>query len=193
MEFEIRACYSWKKVSEIDTLTKRAWILCGRSNVGKSSLLNKLLNKKVSTISKKPGKTRKIDIYELKDYYIVDLPGYGYAKRSKQEREHWKSIITSFIEKNFKYLCCLLLVDAKVGIVELDKKLISYIKGFDIPLFMAVTKCDRIPRPYYQRILNGLFTEVKDLRREHIILTSAKTGYGIKELRRLLASDSCSE
>ncbi len=153
---------------------------CGRSNVGKSSLLNMLmLNRKMAKISSTPGKTISIN-YFLVDGKIIlaDLPGYGYAKRPKKEIDRWKLLMESFftgqegIKENF------ILIDARRGLAELDLIMVDWLKSLHQEFSFVFTKTDKMK---IQEALKGA-RDVKAVFGKEVILTSAKKGIGRKEL-----------
>jgi GTP-binding protein len=158
----------------------------GRSNVGKSSLLNSLLNqKKLAQISKTPGKTRLLNYFAVMDnknrdkIHFVDLPGYGYAKVSRDMRESWKSLIEGYLENSQHLMGFLLLIDSRRGIQEDDIQLIEYLHDLGKKVCPILTKSDKLGRQQktlvvresteaLSRIGEGLFP----------ILHSAKKGEG---------------
>ncbi|SRR5690606_4205368 len=121
-------------------------ILCGRSNVGKSSFINSLFNKKnLAKTSSTPGKTRSINYYMIDDkFYIVDLPGYGYAKTSKKEREHWGKLINSFLSTSKNIFIAFHLIDSRHKPTELDIKLNELLRSKGIPYIVLHSKADKL-------------------------------------------------
>ncbi len=152
----------------------------GRSNVGKSTLLNSLLNrKKLAKVSSKPGKTRSINFFLVNNsIYFVDLPGYGYASVSKGEREKWKKLVESYLLSERKKLL-IILVDAKVGPTKLDIDMVEYVKYYNIDFCIVATKSDKISN-------NKLFTSIKKIKNElnisEVIPFSALKGTGKDKL-----------
>lgn len=121
-------------------------ILCGRSNVGKSSFLNTLFNKKnLAKISSTPGKTRTLNYYSIDElFYIVDLPGFGYAKVSKTERETWGKFVTEFIKKSEYIRLAIHLIDSRHNPTSLDIMLNSMLKQNSIPYLVVLSKSDKL-------------------------------------------------
>ncbi len=119
--------------------------LCGRSNVGKSSLINKLLGRKsLARVSAEPGKTITVNYYEVdKTLYLVDLPGYGYAKRSFDERNKWKALIDKYFSLGSDILF-LQLVDLKAGVTKDDEAMIKFLVECELPFAVICTKCDKL-------------------------------------------------
>ncbi len=120
--------------------------LAGRSNVGKSSLINCLAGRKqLARISSTPGKTRSVNFYRVTpgDYYLVDLPGYGYAKISKTERAHWAKLIERYVESSQSLRAIVLLIDARLTPQKLDLDLLAFVQGRNIPHLAVLTKVDK--------------------------------------------------
>lgn len=131
--------------------------LCGRSNVGKSSLVNKLLGRKsLARVSAEPGKTITVNYYEVdKTLYLVDLPGYGYAKRSFSEREKWKGLIDKYFSLDTDILY-LQLVDLKAGITKDDAAMISFLVECELPFAIVCTKCDKLNKTNREKNLEEI-------------------------------------
>jgi len=124
--------------------------LAGRSNVGKSSLLNKLTGRKnLAKISSTPGKTRSLNFYKVspEEFYLVDLPGYGYARCSKTERDKWAALITRYLRGNARLFGVVALLDSRLPPQALDIELITYIKSQEIAVFPVMTKADKCKQP----------------------------------------------
>ena len=126
-------------------------ILCGRSNVGKSSFINSLFNRKnLAKISSTPGKTRSINYYLIDDkFYIVDLPGFGYAKTSLKEREYWAKLVAGYMNKSDNIALAFHLVDSRHKPTDLDIKLNSLLKHSDIPYIVVLSKVDKLKQSEY--------------------------------------------
>jgi len=120
--------------------------LAGRSNVGKSSLLNKLTGRKnLAKISSTPGKTRSLNFYRVtpEEFYLVDLPGYGYARCSKTEREKWAKLINTYLQNNPRLFGVVALLDSRLPPQALDIELVNYIRELGIEVFPILTKADK--------------------------------------------------
>ncbi len=121
----------------------------GRSNVGKSSLINSLLNRKsLARVSSMPGKTITINFYDIdKKLYLVDLPGYGFARRSPEEKKAWSALTDGYFVKNPNIDCLRAvnqLIDVRVGPTDDDIMMINYLIEARIPFFVTATKCDKL-------------------------------------------------
>jgi len=120
----------------------------GRSNVGKSSLLNKLVGqKKLAKVSATPGKTRSINFFSINErFYFVDLPGYGYAKVSRTERESWGKLLESYLTASKCLIGMVLLLDCRREPTEQDLMLTEWLEKRKLPVIIALTKCDKLGR-----------------------------------------------
>src|ERR1035437_4973759 len=121
-------------------------ILCGRSNVGKSSFINSIFNRKdLAKISSTPGKTRSINYYLINEkYYIVDLPGFGYAKISKKEREFWGNLIKDYLNTSINIVLAFHLIDSRHKPTELDIELNQLWRDKQIPYIVLLSKTDKL-------------------------------------------------
>jgi len=130
----------------------------GRSNVGKSSLLNKLAGrKKLAKVSSTPGKTRSINFFLVNDrFYFVDLPGYGFAKVPKVEKEKWVKLVESYLTDNPNLIGLLLLLDCRRDPNDDDEQLIDWMKVNDIPGLAVITKADKLNRDKLNRKLHQI-------------------------------------
>ena len=123
--------------------------VAGRSNVGKSSLINALLNSRLAKTGQTPGKTRSINFYRIdipdsKSFRLVDLPGYGYAARSKDERNEWNRLVSSYMRKRESLKLVLHLVDFRHGLLKNDKELQEWIRSNGKNMLVVFTKADKI-------------------------------------------------
>ena len=164
-------------------------VFLGRSNVGKSSLINKLCNRRnLARVSRTPGKTREINYYFLnKKFYFVDLPGYGYAKVPEQMRASWGKLIEQYLEKRRQIRLAIQVVDARHGLTELDKMMVDWLEYYEIPYLVVLTKADKIARSKLPLHLNAVKQNFNDHKfcRE-VIPFSAVTDLGREEVLRLL-------
>lgn len=120
----------------------------GRSNVGKSSLINVILERKnIAKVSRSPGKTRNINYYLINDhFYLVDLPGYGYAKVSGTEQKRWQKLIESYIINNASLKLVFILIDSRIGLKESDRQLIDWLLFNQVNFQIILTKSDKISK-----------------------------------------------
>ena len=161
----------------------------GRSNVGKSSLLNRLLGRKsLARTSSTPGRTQAVNYFLVnRRFYFVDLPGYGYAKAGKEARREWAARVEGYFREEPPD-AMVLLVDGKVGATPLDLQAYQYLSGLGAAIVVAATKIDQLPRGRRVQAVQGV-REVLGLQETiPVIPVSARSGEGIKELWGVLSS-----
>ncbi len=172
--------------SQLEELEVPQIILAGRSNVGKSSLINCLAGrKKLAKISSTPGKTRSLNYYlvEPEGYYIVDLPGYGYAKCSKTERAKWGMLIDSFLKDNHHIAAAAVLLDSRLNPQQNDMEMVSYFTQCRIPIIPVMTKSDKCK----QRDRSKVQKKWQDIIKTKPICVSSKSGMNRTALLNLFA------
>lgn len=161
-------------------------VFVGRSNVGKSSLLNRLLGRRdLARTSSRPGRTRAVHYYRVnRRFYFVDLPGYGYARVAQRDRAMWAELIDGYLRSAPRALQAVLVADAKIGGSDLDREALDYLEGLGVPALVAATKVDRLSRSQRERALAVLAERLGGGRRRTIVPVSARTGEGIPVLWR---------
>lgn len=155
----------------------------GRSNVGKSSLINRLLNRRdLVKVSGVPGKTRSLNFFQLGEtLYLVDLPGYGFARVTKKMKNDWKGLISSYILNRQTLICVVVIVDIRHEVKSQDLEMVSWLKKEHIPMLLVYTKQDKLTankRQHNAAVLDAGLGVTKSER----VLFSAKTGEGREEL-----------
>jgi GTP-binding protein len=166
-------------------------VLCGRSNVGKSSFINTLFNRKnLAKTSSSPGKTKSLNFYLVEEkFYIVDLPGFGYAKVSKKEREHWQKLIHRYLEQGNNIHSAYHFIDSRHAPMNLDILLNDYLKEFGIPYTVIFSKVDKLKQSELSKNRNELVKIFPELTYgENLISFSAIKGVGKKEVITMLRS-----
>ena len=160
--------------------------LSGRSNVGKSSLVNALLNRKsLARVSGEPGKTITVNFYDVdRRLYLVDLPGYGFAKRSPEEKKRWSALTDGYFTKNpnidsLKLVCAL--IDARTGPTADDCDMLYYLSETGLPHIVVATKADKLNATETKQFY-AMMEENELTRSLPVSLCSAKTGIGKNEL-----------
>ncbi len=160
----------------------------GKSNVGKSSLLNAMLNRKaLARTSSQPGKTQTINFYSVQDTFMfVDLPGYGYAKVSKQERERWGKLIEGYLQKREHLQKIILLVDIRHEVGKNDKMMYDWIKHYHSQVVVVATKADKIKRSQIQKHLSIIKKGLELSSDDQLIAFSSETKQGKEELWKVI-------
>ena len=157
----------------------------GRSNVGKSSLINRVLGRKsIARVSSTPGKTVTVNFYRLSEARLVDLPGYGYAKVADKERERWAELMEGYFRSGRNIKLCLQLVDMRHKTTDFDISMLEFLRHFDIPYAVVLTKCDKINKSEFAARLKAVHEELGDLANDITIIPfSALKGTGTEEIR----------
>ena len=173
-------------VHKCPTPDRPEYAFIGRSNVGKSSLINMITNhKKLAKTSSRPGKTQLINHFAINDdWYLVDLPGYGYAKISKTERDKFQAYIIDYIEKRENLYCLFVLIDSRLAPQKIDIEFITWLGEKRVPFAIVFTKTDKLGKnqlasnvAHYKRELKKEWGELPD-----VFLSSSETGLGKKEI-----------
>ncbi|CAM4437020.1 ribosome biogenesis GTP-binding protein YihA/YsxC [Paenibacillus phoenicis] len=158
--------------------------LAGRSNVGKSSLINRMINRKnLARTSSTPGKTQHLNYYRVNDrLYFVDVPGYGYAKVSKSQREVWGKMIEKYLQERETLKLVLQIIDLRHPPTKDDELMYDWLKAYELPVCVVATKADKVPKSRWQKHLK-IIKEALVLRAgDPLILFSAEEGIGKDEL-----------
>ena len=175
---------SYGKASDLPEAELPEVSFAGRSNVGKSSLLNKLVGRKApAKVSSTPGRTANINFFEVDGIYCVDLPGYGYAKVSKAEQHRWADLISGYFEQERSFNLVVALVDIRHDAQKLDLQMLDYLRENELPFCVALTKADKLSRNR-QQAQHARLAKQFGLDRSQLVVTSAQTGQGIDELKR---------
>ncbi len=178
---------SYGTIAQLPEPTQPEVSVAGRSNVGKSSLLNKLFGRKnLVKVSSTPGKTCNINFFDVDGITFVDLPGYGFAKVSKAEKERWANLISGYFEQERSFNLVISLVDIRHEAQKLDLQMIGFLQEAELPYIVALTKADKIGRSK-QNQQAALLSKQLNVPREQMVITSSATGQGIDELKRRIA------
>lgn len=155
-------------------------VLAGRSNVGKSCLVNRLAGESVARTSSTPGKTQSINFYRFNDaFYLVDLPGYGYAKASKAVSRNWRNLVDTYFRERSAISLVIHLVDSRIPPTRLDSELGAWLNELRIPRILVATKADKLSgngRASQTRLIS------ESLGVESVLMASSVTGMGLREI-----------
>jgi len=157
--------------------------IAGRSNCGKSSLINAVMGrKKLARVSQTPGKTREINFFEVNDeFFVVDLPGYGYARAPEEMRERWPALIDVFLTDNPRLEGVVVLMDSRRGVLPADQRLLSFLSEQETPVLYVLTKIDKLNRAGQQAAVDAARRDL-NAPADQVLATSARTREGLNSL-----------
>ena len=157
--------------------------IAGKSNIGKTSLINALThNSKLARTSSEPGKTRLVNFFLLNDsFYLVDLPGYGFARASKQEKEKWSGMIEGYLQKSENLRHVVQLVDIRHAPTEEDQMMTNYLRHYEIPFTVVATKADKLSKAQRSRSI-PVICRTLVVQPWEIIACSSEDGTGLEAL-----------
>lgn len=178
---------SYGKYSQIPPCDRIEIAFAGHSNVGKSTLINKLFNRKnLARVSSVPGKTATINFYGLENIYFVDLPGYGYAKVAKSEKERWSGLIDGYLNSDRDIRLVFMLVDMRHAPTKDDVKMINYLIDTETPFILVLTKADKLKKNERIKRMEAFKTEIPCFEDIHVVPFSSLTFEGVDELREIV-------
>ena len=164
--------------------------VCGKSNVGKSSFINMMANqKKLAKTSSEPGRTRLVNYFDFGEFILADLPGYGFARVSKGEKEKWAKTLDSFFADREKIAHVFMLVDSRHDPTADDVQMIQYLHYYTLPFTIVLTKSDKLSKMKLKEHLKAIAADLY-LAPDNMLATSSETGYGkdsvLKKLRDII-------
>lgn len=175
---------SYGLLSQLPESTVPEIAFAGRSNVGKSSLLNKLFNRKqLARVSSVPGKTVTINFYNLDEAKFVDLPGYGYAKISKQEFNRFSDLMEGYFKTQRNIALVVQLIDMRHPLTKDDEGMINFMREMDIPFIIVMTKADKLKKRAYEERMNMARQELAFAGNVPVIPFSAVSGLGLNGIK----------
>lgn len=178
---------SYGKFSQIPPPQRIEIAFAGHSNVGKSTLINKLFNRRnLARVSSVPGKTATINFYGLDNIFFVDLPGYGYAKVSKSEKERWSGLIGGYLDSDRDIRLVFMLVDMRHAPTKDDVQMINYLIDTEMPFVLILTKADKLKRTERERRMEAFRDEIPCFEDMHVVPFSSMTLEGVDELREIV-------
>ena len=174
-------------LNQIKENYKNQVVFSGRSNVGKSSLINKLLNRKsLARVSNKPGKTININFYEVDKINFVDLPGYGYAKVSFDEKKRWSKLIEGYFDNNLNISLVVQIIDMRHEPSLLDIQMMDFLKSRGYPFVIVASKCDKLNKTEKAKREELMARELEDYEDIRKIIFSSVTSQGLDELKGVI-------
>lgn len=180
-------CASYGVFSQIPPCSRIEIAFAGRSNVGKSTLINKIFNRKnLARVSSVPGKTATINFYGLENVYFVDLPGYGYAKVAKTEKSRWAELIEGYLDSDRDLRLVFLLIDIRHAPSADDIHMINYLIDAHLPFVIILTKADKLKKMKRIERMKELETEIPYFNEIHIVPFSSQTFEGVEEVRNII-------
>lgn len=184
---DVKLTISAVRKSQFPTDAKEEFLLVGRSNVGKSSFINTIINRKnFARTSSIPGKTQTLNFYLINDYfYLVDAPGYGYAKVNKQLKNKFGLIMEDYLEGRENLKMVFMLIDFRHKPTEDDVLMYKYLKHYNIPVTVVCTKIDKVSKNSHEKLLNQI-VKTLEVPKEELILFSSITKMGKQEIHNIL-------
>ena len=191
--YKADAKFFWgaEKPHDLPEATLPEVAFAGRSNVGKSSLINALLDRKhLVRTSSTPGQTRALNFFNIGDRFtLVDMPGYGFAKASKVDQKNWQVLLKSYLKGRVTLRLACVLIDARHGFKDSDHEMLKLLDGAAVPTRIILTKADELDKGEGEKMLAKMLPALKKHPAAHpqLILTSSNKGTGIDELRAAIA------
>ncbi|MGN0642949.1 MAG: ribosome biogenesis GTP-binding protein YihA/YsxC [Huintestinicola sp.] len=178
---------SYGEYSQLPPSDRLELAFAGRSNVGKSSLLNKVFNRKnLARVSSVPGKTATINFYSLENIYLVDLPGYGYAKVAKSDKVRWSSLIEGYLHDDRRLGLIFQLIDMRHPPTKDDLHMIDFLIESEFPFVIVFTKADKLSKREREERMAGFAEEIPYFSEIRSVVFSSETGEGAEELRSII-------
>ena len=179
---------SYGKISQFPKPEKMEFAFIGRSNVGKSTLINKLVNRKsLARVSAVPVKTATVNFYAVGDIFLVDLPGYGYAKTSKSEQERLKNLIAGYLAADRDIRLVIQLLDMRHAPSQDDMQMINQLIDNQIPFIIVFTKADKLNKTERTARMQAFAQEIPCFEDIHAIPFSSKTSEGLEVLQEIIS------
>lgn len=190
MKYQINYHASYHKVEQAPIADRPEFAFIGRSNVGKSSLINRMFGRKeLAYVSKQPGKTQSINYYKVEEKcYIVDLPGFGYARQSRKQRSGWDQMVRNYFLERNTLTCVFVLIDSNIPLQKIDREFINWLGENEIPFALIFTKSDKSKSQFLEKNIEGirqaLLEEWEFLPPDFV--TSSANGAGIEKVLEYL-------
>ncbi len=179
------------RVSQYPANGLKEFFLCGRSNVGKSSFINTLVERKnLAHVSSNPGKTQTLNFYKVNNgFYLVDVPGYGYANTDRKTQEKFGKMIEDYLGTREVLKRVFLLVDSKVGPTEDDVLMYNYLKYYNVPVTVIGTKIDKVGGSKKEKSKKNILDKLDLVVGDNLVMFSANTKEGLEEVYSIIESN----
>ncbi len=172
--------------SQLPESTKPEVVFSGRSNVGKSSLINKITNRKsLARVSATPGKTATINFFSLKEFMLVDLPGYGYAKVSQAEKDRWGELVEGYFADDRNFALVIQICDIRHKPTADDMQMIRYLSELNFPFVVVLTKKDKLNKTELAKQM-AFYTDLLAEFNAEFVAFSALNGEGTEDVRNII-------
>ncbi len=170
-----------------DSDSKPEVVFSGHSNVGKSSLINKIANRKnLARVSSQPGKTATINFYNAKNFHLVDLPGYGYAKVSKAEKARWADLVEGYLSSKRNISLIIQIIDIRHKPTKDDYDMLRFLYNSNAPFVIVLTKKDKLKKTAYQKRIDQIMDELEEFEGVELIPFSAINGDGLDDVKEVI-------
>ena len=178
---------SYGEYKQLPPAEKTEFAFAGRSNVGKSSLINKIFNRKsLARVSSVPGKTATINFYKVDDCFMADLPGYGYAKIAKSDKLRWSTLIEGYLMSDRDIALVFQLIDMRHPPSADDLHMINFMIDNELPFVIILTKADKLSKNQRAERMEGFKKEIEYFDEITVVEFSAVTGEGVDEIRAII-------
>ncbi len=162
-------------------------VFSGHSNVGKSSLINKLVQRKaLARVSAQPGKTATINFYRLQEFRMVDLPGYGYAKVSKAEKQRWAGLVEGYLSSERDIRLIVQIIDIRHKPTKDDYDMLRFLYNSNAPFVIVLTKKDKLKKTEYEKRIEEVLDELEEFEGIQLIPFSAIDGSGLDDIKEAI-------
>ena len=183
IEFELAA----GTAEQLPESTKPEVVFSGHSNVGKSSLINKIARRKsLARVSSQPGKTATINFYNAEEFHLVDLPGYGYAKVSKAEKARWADLVEGYLSQKRNIVLIIQIVDIRHKPTKDDYDMLRFLYNNNAPFVIVLTKKDKLKKTAYQKRIDEVLDELEEFEGVELIPFSAVNGDGLDDVKEVI-------